>query len=254
MNNAFSHPQSIISFGGGSDISRAIVRKLAAPRCHHVVLAGRTRKWLDIAGEEAKACGVGSVEVVEFDANDVVGVRDLVDRTFAAAGGTVDLVIVAVGILGDQDEDENDPARTAEVLTVDFVWPAAALSVLAEKMKAQGSGHLVVLSSVAGVRVRRANFTYGSAKAGLDGYCQGMAEALRGTGVTLQLVRPGFVRSKMTEGRAAAPFATTPDEVATAVVHGLETSAPVVWAPSILRYVFGVFKVLPQAVFRRLPG
>jgi short-subunit dehydrogenase len=254
MNNAFAQPQSIVTFGGGSDISRAIVRKLAAPRCHHVVLAGRLRKWLDVAEEETRAAGVGTVQIVEFDATDVGGVRELVDTAFDAAGGTVDLVLVAVGMLGDQSLDEQSPERTVELLTVDFMWPAAALTAIAERLRAQGSGRIVVLSSVAGVRVRRTNFTYGSAKAGLDGFCQGLAESLRDSGVQLHIVRPGFVRSKMTEGRATAPFPSTPDEVATAVIHGLETNAPVIWAPSILRYVFAVLKVLPAGIFRRLPG
>jgi decaprenylphospho-beta-D-erythro-pentofuranosid-2-ulose 2-reductase len=254
MNNAFGQPQSIIALGGGSDISRAVLRKITGPRSRRVVLAGRQRKWLDVAEEEVRAAGVSEVTLIEFDARDLAATRDLVERTFDAAGAQVDLVLMAVGMLGDQPLDEADPERTAEVLTVGFTWPAAALSLVAEKLKVQGSGHIVVLSSVAGVRVRRANFTYGSAKAGLDAYCQGLAEALRGTGVTLQIVRPGFVRSKMTDGRPAAMFPTTPDEVASAVVHGLETNAPVVWAPGLLRYVFGIIRLLPAAVFRKLPG
>jgi decaprenylphospho-beta-D-erythro-pentofuranosid-2-ulose 2-reductase len=254
MNNAFGQPQSIISFGGGSDISRALLRKLAGPRSRHVVLAGRVRKWLDVAEEEVRAASPADVSVVEFDANDVGGARDLVEQAFNAAGGSVDLVVMAVGMLGDQSLDEADPERTSQVLTVGFTWPAAALSLIAEKLKTQGTGHIVVLSSVAGVRVRRANFTYGASKAGLDAYCQGLAEALRGTGVSLHIVRPGFVRSKMTDGRPAAMFPTTPDEVASVIVHGLETNAPIIWAPGMLRYVFGVVRLLPVAVFRRLPG
>ena len=125
---------------------------------------------------------------------------------------------------------------------------------MARRLKEQGAGRIVVLSSVAGVRTRRANYVYGSAKAGLDGYATGLAEALRGSGVVLQVVRPGFVHTKMTAGRPAAPFATTPEVVAEAVVRGLARGTPVIWAPPVLQWAVAVMANLPQAIWRRLPG
>jgi short-subunit dehydrogenase len=107
---------------------------------------------------------------------------------------------------------------------------------------------------VAGVRVRRSNYIYGSTKAGLDAYAMGMAESLRGTGARLQVVRPGFVRSKMTEGLTAAPFSCTPADVASAVVRAFETNQTVVWVPSVLRWVFLALRHLPRGLWRRLPG
>ena len=92
--------------------------------------------------------------------------------------------------------------------------------LLAGRMRAQAHGRIVALSSVAGERVRRSNFVYGSTKAGLDGFFLGLGEALREHGVAVLVVRPGFVRSKMTEGLAEAPLAVDPDEVAEAVVGG----------------------------------
>ncbi len=112
----------------------------------------------------------------------------------------------------------------------------------------------MVLTSVAGVRVRRANYVYGASKAGLDAFAQGMAEALRGSGASLMIVRPGWVATRMTEGRDPAPLATTPDAVAADVVAGMERSASVVWSPGLLRLVFAVMKVVPAALWRRLPG
>jgi decaprenylphospho-beta-D-erythro-pentofuranosid-2-ulose 2-reductase len=107
---------------------------------------------------------------------------------------------------------------------------------------------------VAGVRVRRANYVYGASKAGLDGFALGMAESLRGSGASLMVVRPGWVATRMTEGLDRAPFATTPDAVAADVVTGMERSTPVVWSPALLRYVFAVMRLLPAALWRRLPG
>jgi decaprenylphospho-beta-D-erythro-pentofuranosid-2-ulose 2-reductase len=191
---------------------------------------------------------------VRFDALDVDDAGSAVGRCFEAAGGTVDMVLVAVGVLGDQEHDERVPGRVADVATVDFTWPAAALAAVAERLRAQGSGRVVVLSSVAGVRVRRANYVYGAAKAGLDAYAVGLSEALRGSGVRVHVVRPGFVRSKMTAGRPDAPLPTTPDQVAADVIRGIELGQTVIWSPTLLRWVFGVFRLLPQFVWRRLPG
>jgi short-subunit dehydrogenase len=106
---------------------------------------------------------------------------------------------------------------------------------------------------VAGVRVRRANYVYGSAKAGLDGFASGLADALHGSGVRLVLVRPGFVIGRMTAGMSPAPFSSTPAQVADAVVAALASGRDEVWVPALLRPVFFGMRLLPRAVWRRLP-
>ncbi|MGH9087582.1 MAG: decaprenylphospho-beta-D-erythro-pentofuranosid-2-ulose 2-reductase [Acidimicrobiales bacterium] len=252
MLDAFGQPQSMVVLGGTSDIARAIVRSLAPARAKTVVLAGRDESRLAEAAAEAEAAGAAHVPTVTFDARDVDGAARVVDECFAAAGD-VDLVLVAVGVLS-RREDELEPARTAEVATAGFTWPAAALSAVGARMKDQGHGRIVVLSSAAGVRVRRANFVYGATKAGLDGFALGLGEALRGTGVDVQVVRPGFVRTRMTEGMPAAPMSTTAEAVAEAVVDGLASDTPVIWVPPALRWLFLVLRQLPAAVWRRLPG
>jgi decaprenylphospho-beta-D-erythro-pentofuranosid-2-ulose 2-reductase len=136
---------------------------------------------------------------------------------------------------------------------VNFGGAMSAGLAVADRLRAQGHGSLVVLSSVAGERVRKANFVYGATKAGLDGFAQGLGDSLAGTGANVLVVRPGFVHSKMTDGMKAAPFATTPEAVADAVVSGLRKGRRTVWVPGILRPVFAVFRHLPGAVWRRLP-
>lgn len=253
MLDAFGQPQSMVVLGGTSDIARAVVRALAPKRCATVVLAGRDEARLAEAAAEAKAAGADHAPTVTFDAGDPGAAARVVDECFGAAGGDVDLVLVAVGQLS-RREEELDPGRTAEVVTTGFTFPAAALSAVGARLKDQGHGRVVVLSSVAGVRVRRANFVYGATKAGLDGFALGLAEALRGTGVGVQVVRPGFVRTKMTAGMAEAPMATTAEAVAEAVVGGLASGAPVIWVPPALRWLFLALRHLPAAVWRRLPG
>jgi decaprenylphospho-beta-D-erythro-pentofuranosid-2-ulose 2-reductase len=129
----------------------------------------------------------------------------------------------------------------------------SACTALADRMKRQGHGTIVVLSSVAGQRARRSMPVYASSKAGLDQFALALDDRLHGSGVRVMVVRPGFVRTKMTHGEREAPFATDADAVADAVARGLQTGARVVWVPPVLRWVFAVFRHLPAAVWRRMP-
>jgi decaprenylphospho-beta-D-erythro-pentofuranosid-2-ulose 2-reductase len=251
VNDAFGRPQSVVVLGGTSDIAGSLVALWSA-RCRSLVLAGRDQEQLDKVAARFGA-SISSVATVVFDATKD-DADTTVARCFAAAAEAVDVVVMAVGELGDQEVDEHDPARIARMLAVNFAWPAAALAAAATSLQKQGHGRIVVLSSVAGVRVRRANFVYGSAKYGLDGFAQGLSEALEGSGVSLHLVRPGFVRTKMTEGRPAAPFAVDADRVAADVVAGLERNRSVIWSPPVVGWVFSVLRHLPRSLWRRLPG
>src|SRR6516165_6932301 len=253
MNDAFGHPQSVVVLGGTSDIARSLVELAARPRCRSLVLAGRDAVRLEAAAGSFRST-VAHVEVVSFDATEPANAEKAVTACFDAAGEAVDLVVLAVGDLGEPEGDEDSPERVAHMLTVNATWPAAALTAAAAHLRAQGHGRIVVLSSVAGYRVRRANFVYGSAKAGLDGFALGLSEALWDTGVSVQVVRPGFVHTKMTAGRPAAPFAVGPERVAADVARGLARGQTVIWSPGALRFVFGVLRLLPRALWRRLPG
>jgi decaprenylphospho-beta-D-erythro-pentofuranosid-2-ulose 2-reductase len=253
MNDAFGHPQCVVVLGGTSDIAASLVASLTRQRCRSLVLAGRDAAALERRADALRPA-VARVESVPFDAEDPTNAEKTVAACFEAAAESVDLVVMAVGDLGDPERDADNPARVAQLLTVNATWPATALSAVAERMRSQGSGRIVVLSSVAGYRVRRANFVYGAAKAGLDGYALGLGEALRESGVTVHVVRPGFVHTKMTEGRAAAPFAVGPDRVASDILRGLRRGQTVIWSPPFLRWVFGGLRLLPQSVWRRLPG
>ncbi len=193
-----------------------------ADRGRSVVLAGRDARALERAAEDLRH-RVARVGTVTFDASTLDDVDKTVMRCFETAAEPVDLVIVAVGELGFQAADEVDPDRIARMMTVNLTWPAAALSLVADQLRLQGYGRIVVLSSVAGFRIRRSNFVYGSAKAGLDGFAQGLGESLRHTGVSVHIIRPGFVRTKMTAGRASPPFTVEASRVAADIVARTRT-------------------------------
>jgi NAD(P)-dependent dehydrogenase (short-subunit alcohol dehydrogenase family) len=190
--------------------------------------------------------------VVEFDADDIGSHQALIKDVFARFG-PIETVVTAFGILGDQAKAERDAAHAVQIVHTDYVAHVSVLTHLANVLREQGSGRIVVFSSVAGIRVRRANYVYGSAKAGLDGFASGLADVLHGSGVRLLIVRPGFVIGRMTEGMSPAPFSSTPDQVADATVKALRHRRSVVWVPGVLRPVFAVMRVLPRAVWRRMP-
>ena len=253
MIDAFGQPQSVVVLGGTSDIAIAVLRRLAQERLRSVVLAARQTDLVGIR-ERINAPPDVRFATVRFDARDSHSAGPVVSQCFEQAGEPVDLVIVAVGELGDNEIDETDPDRVSALMSVNVAWPAAALASVAVHLRDQGRGRVVVLSSVAGYRVRRSNFVYGAGKAGLDAFAIGLAESLRDTDVSVHVVRPGFVHTKMTAGRPAAPFAVNADRVADDIVDGIAKGRTVIWSPAPLRWVFGVLGLLPQGIWRRLPG
>ena len=187
-----------------------------------------------------------------FDANDPSSHRAVIE--LAGAGGDIDVIVSAWGVLGaPQAQLDRDAVAAAAVARTNYLGVVSTGIEAAQFLRSQGHGALVHLSSVAGERVRKANFVYGSSKAASDAFMQGLSDSLVGSGARVLVVRPGFVRSKMTTGMKAQPFSTTPEEVALATVRALRTSAHTVWVPGPLRYVFAVFRHLPRSVWRRMP-
>ncbi|MBI3647425.1 MAG: decaprenylphospho-beta-D-erythro-pentofuranosid-2-ulose 2-reductase [Actinobacteria bacterium] len=251
MKDGLGRYGTALFLGGGSDIGLATARALVARGTQKVVLAARSPDELALQVEELRARGAAEVEVVPFDALATASHEAFVDEMFERFGD-VDLVVLAFGVLGDQHAMEKDTAAALEVARTNYVGAVSVLLPVARKLREQGHGAIAVLSSVAGERGRRSNFVYGSSKAGLDVFCQGLGDLLAGEGVQLLVVRPGFVRSKMTAHLDPVPFSTTPGAVARAILVGLERKADVVWVPSKLRWVMSGLRHLPRTVFRRL--
>ncbi|GAA2948595.1 MULTISPECIES: decaprenylphospho-beta-D-erythro-pentofuranosid-2-ulose 2-reductase [Streptomyces] len=250
MKDAFGLPQSLLVLGGTSEIALATARRLVARRTRTVWLAGRPSAALEEAAGRLRGLGA-DVHTIAFDALDPTSHEAVLGKVFAE--GDIDMVLLAFGLLGDQARDERDPEAAVRVAQTNYTGAVSASLVCARALQAQGYGSLVVMSSVAGERARRANFIYGSSKAGLDAFAQGLGDALHGTGVHVMVVRPGFVRTRMTAGLPEAPLATTPEAVATAVELGLRRRSETVWVPGALRVVMAALRHLPRGVFRRLP-
>ena len=248
MQNAFGEPQQVLLLGGTSDIGLAIVGAFQQATLRRVVLACR-----DVVKGEAAATALRrkhlGVVVVEFHGEDTASHQPLIDSIV----GDIDVAIVAFAQLGDAAVTATDVTAAAELCKVDFLAAVSATIAVGNRMRAQGHGAIVVISSIAGDRVRKSNPVYGGAKAGLDGFAQGYGDALASDGVHVMVLRPGFVHSQMTAGMKPAPLATTPDEVAKLAVAGLASRRRIVWAPKVLRLVSIVLRHLPGPVWRRVP-
>jgi len=240
----------VVIFGGRSEIGLELATRLAPGAT--VVLAARRADKLDDEVAAVRAVGASAVHVREFDADDLTSHAPLVD-SIVAEFGPIGTAVLAFVILGDQALAEKDSAHAAAIVHTDYVAQVSLLTVLANAMQAAGSGRIVAFSSIAGTRVRRANYVYGSAKLGLDGFCSGLADALHGTGVHLLVVRPGFVIGRMTEGMPPAPFSRTPAQVATAAAHALHKGRRTVWVPAPLGLLALAFRMTPRFVWRRMP-
>lgn len=240
----------VVIFGGRSEIGVELAQRIAGGRT--VVLAARRAHELTAQVQAVRSAGASAVHVHEFDADDTAAHPGLVEE-IVAAHGAIGTAVLTFGVLGDQARAEADADHAAAVVHTDYVAQVSLLTVLADTMRRAGGGNLVTFSSIAGVRVRRANYVYGSAKAGLDGFCSGLSDALRGSGVSLLVARPGFVVGRMTEGMAPAPFSSTPAQVATATAEALARGRRTVWIPWQVGLIAAVFRILPGPVWRRLP-
>jgi decaprenylphospho-beta-D-erythro-pentofuranosid-2-ulose 2-reductase len=251
MQDGLGAVQSVLVLGGSSNIARATLRRLVQQRTRVVVLAGRSADQLRDVADELRSLGATRVDSVAFDAGEFETHEAFVADVFARFG-EIDLVVVAFGVLGDQGAAEREHATATEIARVNYLGAVSVLGPIAEHLRAQGHGVIVALSSVAGERVRPSNFVYGSSKAGLDAFLQGLSDRLAGSGVQVLIVRPGFVYTKMTDGMPAAPLAVGPDAVAESILDGIASRRTIIWVPSILRYAMSFLRHLPRPVFRRL--
>lgn len=251
MTNVRVGTQRVLLVGGSSEIGLSIVRRLAVDGPVAACLLGRDRPRLEASQRLLMEGGVASSGLVVADADQCDSHESAVASAFEAAGG-FDVVVVAVGRLGAQAGLDADPRDSIEVMRVTFLGTGSLMLHCLRRLREQGSGTLIVLSSVAAERPRASNPIYGAAKAGLDALAQGLADATFGTAVRVLVVRPGFVRTRMTAGLPHAPMSVAPAEVAEGTVRALAGRAHTVWVPGRLRYVFAVLRHLPRSIFRRL--
>jgi decaprenylphospho-beta-D-erythro-pentofuranosid-2-ulose 2-reductase len=250
--DAVGNPQTILLLGGTSEIGLAICERYLQNAHARILLAAMPDDpGRDDAVAQMKAAGARSVELIDFEALDTESHPKTIDQAFA--GGDVDVAIVAFGILGDAEELWQDQRKAVRAAEINYTAAVSVGVLLAEKMRAQGFGQIIAMSTVAGERVRRSNFVYGSTKAGLDGFYLGLGEALREYGVRVLVIRPGQVRTRMSAHIKEAPLTVDKEYVANLAVTAAAKGKELVWAPAAFRYVMMVLRHIPRSVFRKLP-
>jgi len=250
--NAVGNPQTILLLGGTSEIGLAICAEYLKKGPARILLAALPEDPLRAdAVAQMSAAGASTVELIDFDALDTDGHPKVIDAAWGS--GDVDVAIVAFALDGDPEELWQNQRKAVRVAQVNYTASVSVGVLLGEKMKAQGFGRIIVMSSVAGERVRRSNFVYGSTKAGLDGFYLGLGEALRPHGPRVLVIRPGMVRTRFSAHVKEAPLTVNKEDIATLAVSSAQQGKDLVWAPGPFRYVMMILRHIPRPIFRRLP-
>lgn len=252
MLNAVGQAQHILLLGGTSEIGLAIVEEFASRGGNPTVTlaARRSSPRIDEAIAQTQRAGAGHVRLIDFDATDFASHPAVVEAAFQ--DGDVDVAIIAFGTLGDQEQLWQDQAAAVESAQMNFTAPMSVGVLVGQEMKRQGHGTIIGLSSVAGQRVRRSNFVYGASKAGIDGFYLQLGEALRDSGVQVTVVRPGQVRTKMTEGLDEAPLTVDKEEVAQAAVDAALNGKSTVFVHKLFGPISLALKMIPAPIMRKL--
>jgi decaprenylphospho-beta-D-erythro-pentofuranosid-2-ulose 2-reductase len=250
--NAVGNPQTLLLLGGTSEIGLAICEEYLKKAPMRVILAALPGDpGRDAAVAQLKSAGAGAVDVIDFDAVDTESHPKVIDDAWAK--GDVDVAIVAFGLLGDAEELWQNQRKAVQIAEVNYTAAVSVGVLVGEKMKAQGYGQIIAMSSAAGERVRRSNFVYGSTKAGLDGFYLGLGEALREFGPRVLVIRPGQVRTRMSADVKEAPLTVNKEDVAKLAVTSAEKGKDLVWAPGAFRYVMMILRHIPRPIFKKLP-
>jgi short-subunit dehydrogenase len=245
-----------VLLGATKGMGRALARRMAG-RGDRLFLLGRDLDDLERSARDLEQRGAGrsgeasEVGCARCDLEQPETFEPALDAALAALG-RIDTVVVTAGLFATQEQLVSDPELCRRLLTVDFAHTVLFCEAVRKRLLAAGGGTLCVFSSVAGERGRKPVVLYGAAKAGLSRYLEALDHKHRGDGLRVVTVKPGFVRTSMTEGLPAPPFAGEPEGVAATVLKAIDRGRPVVYAPSIWRWIMWVIRWLPRGVMRRI--
>jgi len=241
--------KTLLVLGGTSDIGRATARAFAA-RGWTILCAGRNREGLQREVDDITARYGVEATVHRFDVLDTITFTAFVD----SLPRLPDVVISVVGLLGEQATAETDLDHATTIIRVNFEGPALILGLFAERFLARGSGTIVGVSSVAGDRGRASNYVYGSAKSGLTEFLSGLRNRTAKRGVHVVTVKPGFVRTRMTEGmKLAGPLTVEPSVVGEAIMSAVVRQSDVIYVAHVWWLVMAIIRCVPERVFKKLP-
>jgi short-subunit dehydrogenase len=242
--------KKVLVLGATSAIAQE-VSKIYASQKSDLVLVGRNTQLLDIIRQDLLARGAHSVSCISQDLNDLNSHRELINKASQELG-TIDVVLLAHGILGDQKKAEHDTSELVNILNSNFISHASLLTYVSEKMVSQKSGTIAVISSVAGDRGKQSNYVYGSAKAGKTAFVDGLRNRLFPLGVHVVNFKLGFVDTPMTkEFKKGLLWAKAP-AVAQGIVKAIDKKKDTVYLPFFWRYIMLIITSIPERIFKKL--
>jgi short-subunit dehydrogenase len=236
--------------GANSGIAEAVARRLAA-RGERLYLLGRSPERLRSLAEDLGVRGGQVAGSAVFDAKRLDTHAEILEAAVQALGG-LDAVLIAHGTLGDQKACEASVSETMDQLSTNALSVISLCTLLANRLEAQGSGCLAVISSVAGDRGRQSNYVYGTAKAAVSAFTQGLRNRLYRSGVRVLTVKPGFVDTPMTAGLKKGPLFASADRVAGGIVAAMDKGKDVVYLPFFWAPIMALIRAVPERVFKKL--
>lgn len=243
---SFGHGCRVLILGATSGIARATAQEFAR-HGFDLVLAGRDREEIEIIAADAQVRGGNKVECLAFDALAYDSHAE-----FWQSCGEIDGVICAFGVMPEQEAMERDFELCRDMIEVNYTAYVSILNLVANDFEARQRGFIVLLSSVAGERGRRANYLYGSTKSAVSTYAEGLRQRLFASGVSVTTVKPGPVDTGMTWGMDKLPLLVPPEKVASDIYRGARRKADVVFSPMPWRIIFAIMRLIPGFVWKRM--
>jgi short-subunit dehydrogenase len=243
-------PKRILVLGATSGIAEACIH-LWASRGDSLYLVARNADKLAVVAADARTRGASHIDTAVANLDDTAAHPKLLAHAINSLGG-LDIAFIALGVLGDQNEAERNFAAASQILHTNFNAPVSLLTWLANYTAQRRAGTLAVLSSVAGERGRKSNYVYGSSKAGLTAFVDGLRNRIDRNGVRVMTIKPGPVKTAMTENMKGSAKFADPDAVAATLVNAIDKGTDVVYVPGIWRIIMTVIRLIPERVFKKL--
>ena len=245
-----SSPQKILILGATSAIAQAIARKFAGPKVHFLIAARDEAKLDAVARDLIERTGCQTTKWIG-DLTDTSQHADLLKKSREKLG-SIDLALLAYGVLPDQDNIKNDAQAVLDSLQTNFNSAAALLTRLGSIFEKQRSGTIAVITSVAADRGRKSIYVYGAAKAGLSAFTDGLRGQMLPFGVQVLNIKPGIIDTPMTAGLKKGLLASTTDKVAADVQTAIRKKQDILYTPRLWRLIMFIIRHIPEKIFKKL--
>jgi decaprenylphospho-beta-D-erythro-pentofuranosid-2-ulose 2-reductase len=243
-------PTSVLALGATSAIAEATLRLLAARGARFYLVARNPDKLNSVAADlHTRGASTVATHVMNLDNT---AAHPAMLASAAQSLGTIDLALLAHGILGDQKEAEASYSSAEATIHTNFLSAVSLITWLANYFEPLGQGTLAVISSVAGDRGRKSNYVYGASKGALSIFLEGVRSRLDHAGVQVLTVKPGFVATPMTAHLAQGPLFARPSQVARGIIKAIERRRDVVYLPSFWAGIMLIIRLLPRPIFKKL--